>query len=123
MIKELEKSIAKYKEEYALLISEAQAIKADLASVEAKVSRSTALLRSLGSERTRWEETSDGFQTQMGTIAGDVLLSSAFLAYGGYFDQQMRSSLWSIWSAHMEQAGIKFRGDLARTEVCNYIIY
>ena len=37
MIAELEKSIARYKEEYAVLISEAQAIKADLAAVEAKV--------------------------------------------------------------------------------------
>ena len=37
MIAELERSIARYKEEYAILISEAQAIKADLASVEAKV--------------------------------------------------------------------------------------
>ena len=117
MISELEKSIAKYKEEYALLISEAQAIKADLISVESKVSRSTALLRSLSSERQRWEETSDGFQNQMDTIAGDVLLSSAFLAYGGYFDQQMRSNVWTSWSTHMEQAEIKFRNDLARTEV------
>ena len=120
MISELERSIAKYKEEYALLISEAQAIKADLAAVEAKVSRSTALLRSLGSERLRWEGTSDGFQNQMDTIAGDVLLSAAFLAYGGYFDQQMRSRLWSAWSGHMEQSGIKFRNDLARTEVNSF---
>ena len=37
VIQELEKSIAKYKEEYAVLISQAQAIKADLAAVEAKV--------------------------------------------------------------------------------------
>lgn len=33
----LEKSIARYKEEYALLISQAQAIKTDLSNVEAKV--------------------------------------------------------------------------------------
>ncbi len=37
LIAELEHSIAKYKEEYALLISQAQAIKADLQAVEAKV--------------------------------------------------------------------------------------
>ena len=37
VIRDLEKSIAKYKEEYAILISQAQAIKADLASVETKV--------------------------------------------------------------------------------------
>lgn len=39
MIRDLEASIARYKEEYAVLISEAQAIKADLAAVEAKVRR------------------------------------------------------------------------------------
>lgn len=37
MIRDLEASIARYKEEYAVLIAEAQAIKADLATVEAKV--------------------------------------------------------------------------------------
>lgn len=47
------------------------------------MSRSTALLRSLSVERQRWETGSNAFQTQMGTIVGDVLLSSAFLAYGG----------------------------------------
>lgn len=38
MIRDLESSIARYKEEYAVLISEA--IKADLAAVEAKVGKS-----------------------------------------------------------------------------------
>ena len=37
LIKDLEASITKYKEEYALLIGQAQAINADLAAVEAKV--------------------------------------------------------------------------------------
>ena len=37
IIQELEQSIGKYKEEYAVLISEANAIKADLSTVEAKV--------------------------------------------------------------------------------------
>lgn len=38
VIVQLEKSIAMYKEEYAILISQAQAIKTDLAAVEGKVS-------------------------------------------------------------------------------------
>ena len=37
LITSLEMSIARYKEEYAVLISEAQAIKTDLANVEGKV--------------------------------------------------------------------------------------
>ena len=41
IISDLEKSISKYKEEYAVLISQAQAIKADLSAVETKVGTQT----------------------------------------------------------------------------------
>ena len=45
MIRDLEASIARYKEEYAVLISEAQAIKADLAAVEAKVTVTVSVIQ------------------------------------------------------------------------------
>ncbi|XP_078728003.1 cytoplasmic dynein 1 heavy chain 1-like isoform X1 [Lampetra fluviatilis] len=116
MIRQLEDSIARYKEEYALLISQAQAIKADLATVEAKVNRSTALLKSLAAEQDRWEQTSETFKSQMSTIAGDCLLSAAFVAYAGYFDQQMRQMLFTTWTHYLQQANLQFRSDIARTE-------
>ncbi|XP_077870638.1 cytoplasmic dynein 1 heavy chain 1-like [Saccoglossus kowalevskii] len=112
----LERSIAGYKEEYAQLISQAQAIKADLESVATKVNRSTALLRSLSIERDRWELSSETFKNQMATIIGDVLLSSAFMSYAGYFDQQMRQNLFTSWCSHLQQAMLHFRSDIARTE-------
>ncbi|KFD71623.1 hypothetical protein M514_05338 [Trichuris suis] len=115
-LSQLEKSIAAYKDEYAVLISEAQAIKADLSAVQKKVERSIQLLKNLGSERERWEQSSKTFQTQMETIVGDVLLSSAFISYAGYFDQQIRMFLISNWSHHLEQAGIQFRSDIALIE-------
>ena len=31
----------------------------------------------------RWEEGTETFKSQMSTIVGDVLLTSAFMAYGG----------------------------------------
>lgn len=89
LISQLEQSIAAYKEEYAQLIAQAQAIKSDLENVQAKVDRSIALLKSLVIERERWEATSETFRSQMSTIIGDVLLSAAFIAYGGYFDQHV----------------------------------
>lgn len=99
LITQLERSIASYKEEYAQLISQAQAIKADLESVQAKVNRSIALLKSLVIERERWEATSETFKSQMSTIIGDVLLSSAFLAYAGYFDQHVSfKSLFAFYN-------------------------
>nr|XP_024214265.1 dynein heavy chain, cytoplasmic isoform X3 [Halyomorpha halys] len=116
LIAQLEKSIAAYKEEYAQLIQEGLAIKQDLENVQAKVDRSIALLKSLGLERSRWEATSETFKSQMATIIGDVLLSSAYLAYAGYFDQHSRHNLLSRWTEHLSSAGILYRQDIALTE-------
>ena len=116
VISTLEKSIAQYKLEYAELISQAQIIKSDLNSVESKVQRSVALLDSLSNEQTRWESSSESFKVQMSTIVGDVLLSSALMAYGGYYDQAMRNSLFNTWTSILHTANIKMKDDLARIE-------
>ncbi|XP_066262863.1 dynein heavy chain, cytoplasmic isoform X3 [Euwallacea similis] len=116
LLSQLEQSIASYKEEYAQLIAQAQAIKTDLENVQAKVNRSIALLKSLVIERERWEATSETFRAQMSTIVGDVLLSAAFIAYGGYFDQHYRQNLFTTWCQHLTQAAILYRPDIARTE-------
>ncbi|XP_065362456.1 dynein heavy chain, cytoplasmic-like [Calliphora vicina] len=116
LLEQLEQSISAYKEEYAQLISQAQAIKTDLENVQAKVDRSIALLKSLNIERERWECTSETFKSQISTIIGDVLLSAAFIAYGGYFDQHNRSNLFTTWSQHLQAANIQYRGDVSRTE-------
>ncbi|VDP72907.1 unnamed protein product [Echinostoma caproni] len=115
-IESLERSIAKYKEEYAVLISQAQAIKADLATVEAKVERSVALIKSLSNERQRWDSGAETFKAQMSTIFGDCLLSAAFMAYGGYYDQHLRASLLATWCQHLQTVDIRFRSDLALVE-------
>lgn len=72
-----------------------------------QVNRSTALLKSLSAERDRWEKTSETFKNQMSTIAGDCLLSAAFITYAGYFEQQMRQNLFTTWSHHLQQANIQ----------------
>ena len=116
VIAKLEKSIASYKEEYAQLISQAEAIKNDLKHVQGKVDRSMSLLKSLGIEKDRWQETSESFKSQMSTLVGDVFLSSAFLAYAGYFDQQSRQNLFTAWKHHLDMASLQYRQDMARTE-------
>jgi dynein heavy chain 1, cytosolic len=62
VISTLEKSISQYQQEYSELISQAQTIKSDLNSVQSKVERSIALLKSLSNERTRWESSSESFK-------------------------------------------------------------
>ena len=116
IVAELESKIATYKEEYALLISETQAIKSEMERVQSKVDRSMKLLESLSSEKGRWEAGSRTFDEEMSTIVGDVLLSAAFLAYGGFFDQHYREVMWQDWSSHLHDANIKFKQELSLTE-------
>jgi dynein heavy chain 1 len=116
MISELEASIQRYKEEYAVLISQTQAIKSEMERVQSKVDRSMKLLESLSSERARWEAGSRTFDVEMSTIVGDVLLSAAFLAYSGFFDQHYREVMWQEWIGHLTEANIKFKPELSFTE-------
>ncbi|RKO89574.1 dynein heavy chain and region D6 of dynein motor-domain-containing protein, partial [Blyttiomyces helicus] len=116
MIRGLEDSIAKYKDEYAILISETQALKSEMERVKSRVERSVRLLENLSSERTRWESSSASFEFQMETIVGDVLISAAFLAYGGYFDQQYRQMLLETWTSHLRKANVKFKQELSLPE-------
>ncbi|KDO30766.1 hypothetical protein SPRG_04667 [Saprolegnia parasitica CBS 223.65] len=97
MIAQLETRIQSYKQEYAALISEAQLISSDMATVKKKVERSVALLENLLSERERWEAGSKEFETQMKTLVGDTLLSAGFLTYLGFLDHQQRKLLVEDW--------------------------
>ncbi|KAK0701769.1 dynein heavy chain, N-terminal region 1-domain-containing protein [Lasiosphaeria miniovina] len=108
-IDNLETSIATYKTEYASLISETQAIKSEMSRVQFKVDRSVKLLDSLSSERTRWEEGSKSFETQISTLVGDVLVAAAFLAYSGLYDQTFRKSMMEDWLHQLHLSGINFK--------------
>ena len=119
-IAQLEKSIAQYKDEYALLISETQAIKSEMETVQNKVERSVSLLKNLSSEQERWEQGSATFQEHMSTLIGDCLLSSSFLAYSGFFDQQYRNSLMTKWQARLIDVGVKFKQDLSCIEYLSH---
>ncbi|KAI8321400.1 dynein heavy chain [Martensiomyces pterosporus] len=116
MIQELEASIARYKDEYALLIAETERLKGEMSRVEGKVERSLKLLSSLSSERERWETGSASFEAQMGTLVGDVLLATAMLAYGGFYDQQYRDQLLQRWTTQVVRSGINVRSDLRLPE-------
>jgi dynein heavy chain 1 len=108
-INALEQSIATYKTEYAELISQTQAIKTEMARVQFKVDRSVRLLESLSSERTRWEEGSKSFETQISTLVGDVIVAAAFLAYSGLYDQQFRKNMMEDWLHQLLLSGISYK--------------
>lgn len=78
-VRQLEASISKYKLDYAALIRDVEALKAEMNSVTTKVTRAESLLTSLSQESERWSKSSETFQTIMKSLVGDGLLMAAFL--------------------------------------------
>ncbi|KAI0014906.1 cytoplasmic dynein heavy chain [Xylariomycetidae sp. FL0641] len=115
-ITSLEESIGTYKTEYAALISQTEAIKAEMSRVQFKVDRSVRLLDSLSSERTRWEDGSKSFETQISTLVGDVLVAAAFLAYSGLYDQTFRKLMMEEWLHQLHLSGVAFKSHNPMTE-------
>ena len=115
-IKSLEESIVVYEAEYKALIRETENITTELSRVQSKVDRSVKLLDSLSSERTRWDEGSKSFETQISTIVGDVLIAAAFLAYSGFYDQQYRKAMTDEWFRQLTLSGIKYKDNNPFTE-------
>lgn len=105
-VENLEHSIATYKTEYATLVSQTEAIKAEMIRVKTKVDRSKSLLASLSSERQRWEESSKSFESQIDTLVGDVFIAAAFISYGGLYDQQYRKAMVEDWTNQLSESGI-----------------
>jgi len=116
LIKELEKNIAQLQADYEVLIAETQNIKTEMLKISEKVNRSQQLIKNLGSERKRWEESSQGFKDQIGTLVGDTLIAGAFLSYIGFFDHYYRKSLHENWKEYLDLAGVKTRPDMALIE-------
>jgi dynein heavy chain 1 len=107
MIAELEASIEKFKDQYAVLITETQTIKSEMTVVESKVNRSVQLVESLSSERERWSSSMKEFESKNESLAGNSLLSAAFITYAGYFDQQVRNYLLDLWRIYLEECGVE----------------
>lgn len=115
-IDELKRKIDTYKSEYENLISEVALIKSEKTVVQEKVERSKALIYNLSSEKLRWQQASQDFQSQIATMVGDVMLSGAFLAYVGFFDFYYRQTLNSNWKYALDVEGLRFRQEMSVIE-------
>mmetsp|Transcript_12145 Transcript_12145/g.29873 ORF Transcript_12145/g.29873 Transcript_12145/m.29873 type:complete len:4768 (-) Transcript_12145:256-14559(-) len=112
----LTSKIKSYSDEHKVLITEAVRIEDELKRVQMKVDRSARLLQNLGAESQRWADERDEFTKHTATLVGDTLLSAAFLAYIGYFNQGYRKTLFDMWIDHLVERGVETRLGLSIIE-------
>ena len=71
----------------------AQALEADLASAQTRMSTASTLLLALGDEETRWSVQLEQYKRGAKALVGDCLLASSFMSYLGPFSKGVRDTL------------------------------
>jgi len=109
----LKENIERLSKEYSQLVREANNVKREMTVVKQKVTRAISLLNNLAAEDKRWGKDVMVFEKEISTLMGDCLLTAAFLAYIGYFNQSYREMLFEKWSTRLKQFKIPFKQDLS----------
>jgi dynein heavy chain 1 len=114
---EYEAALERLQNEYSDMTQQNNAIKTEITLVKSRCDRATALVGNLTSERDRWESQASNFRTEMTAVLGDCLIAGAFLAYIGYYDEQVRKKqILPEWCDIFDSSKIQYRRQLALTE-------
>ncbi|KAJ8673423.1 hypothetical protein QAD02_004685 [Eretmocerus hayati] len=73
-----------------------------------KLKKAEALIASLGGEKSKWMDSANKLATFYDNLAGDVVLSSAMIAYLGYFNLKLRDKFIIDWKEFMKSINLPF---------------
>ncbi len=103
---EVESQIADLQKMYDDSVAEKKRLEKTMALTQARLKRAGKLTTALGDEKTRWEESVENFQKQIGNVVGDVFVAAACVAYYGAFTSVYRQELVTGWTSHCQELGI-----------------
>ena len=83
----------KLEEEFKMQNYEKQNLIMQRDECQAKLSRASILMNSLGNERHRWLKTSQRLLKEKESLLGDMLMSTAFVTYLGPFEGTYREKI------------------------------
>ncbi|KAI0977659.1 hypothetical protein GJ496_008262 [Pomphorhynchus laevis] len=96
-VKELESKLEEKNQEMRIRLAEKdEAVKNKLETAKS-IELANRLVLSLGSSKVIWEKRTRQLQQYLETIIGDMLLTSAFLTYMGYFSMPYRDAILERW--------------------------
>lgn len=79
--------------------------------------RSKKLIENLSSEKIRWSQIENEFQKQLATITGNSVLSSAFINYAGFYEEEKREFLVEKWKKILKKYFVRFEESFNIDEV------
>ncbi|KAJ3096963.1 hypothetical protein HDU97_005410 [Phlyctochytrium planicorne] len=92
-IAELDKNLAELKAKFEKATEDKLKCEEEARSTQETIVLANRLVNGLASEKVRWSEAVGKFKEQEKTLAGDVLISAAFVSYVGCFSKRYREEL------------------------------
>ncbi|KAI8853660.1 dynein heavy chain and region D6 of dynein motor-domain-containing protein [Chytridium lagenaria] len=92
-IGELDKNLAELKAKFEKATEDKLKCEEEARSTQETIVLANRLVNGLASEKVRWSEAVGKFKEQEKTLAGDVLISAAFVSYVGCFSKRYREEL------------------------------
>ena len=86
-------TVAELTQAFNEAVAEKEAVIAEAEACERKLGFAQRLMAALGSEGKRWRAGIAALQAELGLLAGNALLASAFVSYSGCFNRSFREML------------------------------
>ncbi|XP_027011591.1 dynein axonemal heavy chain 1 isoform X2 [Tachysurus fulvidraco] len=93
----VEEGIAALQAKYQECLAKRDELDSKCKLCEIRLIRADKLIGGLADEKTRWSETVQHLEYLVNNVAGDVLLSAAYVAYLGPFTGEYRASMFAEW--------------------------
>lgn len=97
LAEELARKVASLNDQLAEANRQKQSVEAEVERTSLKLERAESLISSLGGEKQRWTDAAQNLQTIFEHLAGDILVSSAVIAYLGPFSYEHRKEMYLDW--------------------------
>ena len=85
-------------------------LEAEVIKTGQKIERAKSLISGLGSEKSRWTTAAEDLGVQLHGLVGDVLISTAVVAFLGVYSAPYRKQIMSKWSKRMHELQIPSSG-------------
>ncbi|XP_045030294.1 dynein axonemal heavy chain 7 isoform X2 [Daphnia magna] len=102
----LEARLAQLKDDYAEGCRKRQQLSDDVDMCSKRLSRASALIGGLGTERERWSEAEIKLMDKLENLTGDIMLSAAVMAYLGPLTSAFRDKCTADWVQFTTNLGI-----------------
>jgi len=94
---EIDKNVAKLREEFETRTREAETLRLDLERANATLEKANNLMSKMSGEKVRWQAQVKDIKRDAELLSTHTCLAAAYCTYLGHFDEDLRAKANTLW--------------------------